>query len=175
MTPKRRAILATMLFAAAGIVGSFAVIHQWRAAWPEIVIYALVVWNDYRSIAYFSTVIEPDKLGQVIIDWILVILNLGLACFLNKPIWFLATIAAFFSIATMKYASELSRVPRPELLFRKVVVDLTGTIAAIGLLAGVLLGYGWVAMPLAVVVCLVGTLDAMYFRPLYEPPHPSRK
>ena len=170
MSAQQRAALATAVFAIAGIAGSFAAVDTWRAAWPCILFYAMILWNDYHSIAYFSTVISSKKVSQVVIDAALVILNIALAGFFREPKIFSAIGALFFAVATLKYANELSMIDKPELLYRKIVVDIAGTIGFAFLLLANLFGQGNIAMPVEAVLFSIATIYLILINPLYQPP-----
>jgi hypothetical protein len=171
MSAKKRAILAIVIFLAAGAAGiALAIVLHRPLSWPALLIYAMIVWNDYHSVAYFSTVIATEQRSQRVIDVTLAILNSALALFFTSPTFFTAVGILFFAVATLKYASQLSVIDNPELLYRKTVIDIIGTIAGSLTMLAILLNQEAVAMPILAGLFSLATIYLIHIRPLYRPP-----
>ena len=172
MSPKKRAILAIVIFLAASVVGIvLAILLHRPLSWPALLIYAMILWNDYHSIAYFSTVIATEQRSQRVIDIALAILNSALALLFTSPTFFTAVGILFFAVATLKYASQLSVIDNPELLYRKTVIDIVGTIAGSLTMLAILLNQEALAMPILATFFAIATIYLIHIKPLYRPPH----
>lgn len=170
MPSKTRAAAATTFFAIAGACGIFFIFPNIVPSLPEIILYAMILWNDYHSIEYFSQIISTEKISQALIDIILVGLNMSLVVFFNNPVVFAAIATLFFAIAAFKYASEFGNIKNPALLHRKVRIDIVGAIfGGLSLLAS-LYGYGYIAIVVWAILFSGTTVYLMLVRPLYKAP-----
>ena len=109
-SPKNRAAVATSIFFAFGLIGAIIARNNLVIAWPPILFYAMLVWNDYYSIKHFSKIIPPNKMSQVVIDIALVILHFSSIFFFSNP--FLFTIAMIILFIGKRLSSGTWKISR---------------------------------------------------------------
>lgn len=167
-TPSRkRAITATIIFSAFGLAVMFLFPLHWNTAWPLVLFYAIMVWNTYYSVDYFSRVIPINPPLQVLVDSVLFLLYfLAALSFLNTYL-FILTLGLIFAVATVKYALALNVVEHPRKLFRKIVVDTMGMLMVTCALIGAALGYDRITAIALVVVFGIANIYVIYIKPLY--------
>jgi hypothetical protein len=169
-TPKERAIGGTLIFAAFGVIGIAIVIarQDFVIAWPPILFYAMLVWNDYYSIKHFSTIIPPGKTSQAFIDTILVILHFISTFFFDNPFLFTIAMTVLFILAVLKYASDLPSVKNSRALFRKVKIDALGALISALALAGMFMGYPWQSTIVLTGIFVCASVYVIIINPLYQ-------
>ncbi|HUC01293.1 MAG TPA: hypothetical protein VMA75_00100 [Candidatus Paceibacterota bacterium] len=167
-TPKDRAIVATLIFIAFGVIGAVVARNDLAFAWPPMLFYAMLVWNDYYSIKHFSKIIPPGKASQVIIDIALVVLHFTSALLFGNPFLFAITITVLFILAVLKYAGDLPSVKNSRALYRKVKIDALGALISALTLAGMLIGYPWQATVAWTVIFVCASIYVILINPLYQ-------
>lgn len=166
--PKQRAAIATGIFLLFGLVGAVIARNNILIAWPPIVFYAMLVWNDYYSIRHFSKIIPPGKTSQVIIDTILVILHLVSVFFFGNPFLFTIAMTVLFILAILKYAGDLPSVKNSRMLYRKVKIDALGALISALALAGMFSGFPWQSTIIWTAVFVGATIYVIFINPLYQ-------
>jgi hypothetical protein len=168
LSPKNRASGATLIFAAFGVVGIIIAWHNLAIAWPPMLFYAMLVWNDYYSIKHFSTIIPPNKISQVFIDIILVILHFISIFFFGNPFLFTIAMIVLFILAVLKYAGDLPSVKNSRALFRKVKIDALGALISALALAGMFMGYPWQSTIIWTGIFVCASVYVIIINPLYQ-------
>jgi hypothetical protein len=168
LSPKNRAGGATLIFLAFGLVGVIIARHNLAIAWPPILFYAMLVWNDYYSIKHFSKIIPPNKTSQVIIDIALVIIHFAAVFFFGNPFLFTIAMIILFILAVLKYAGDLPSVKNSRALFRKVKIDALGALLLALSLAGMFIGYPWQSTIAATAIFVCASVYVILINPLYE-------
>jgi hypothetical protein len=166
--PKNRATVATLGFVLFGIAGLVIARNNLAIAWPPILFYAMLVWNDYYSIKHFSKLIPPTKVSQVVIDIALVILHLVSVLFFSNPFLFTITMTVLFILAVLKYAGDLPSVKNSHALFRKVKIDALGALISALALAGMFSGYPWQSTIAWTTVFVCSSVYVILINPLYQ-------
>ena len=108
LTTKTRAAAATLMFAIFGVIGVLVARNNLPIAWPAILFYAMLLWNDYYSIEHFSKIIPPGKTSQVVVDIILIILHFVSTLLFANPFLFTISMTILFILAVLKYAGRSS-------------------------------------------------------------------
>jgi hypothetical protein len=167
-SPKERAIGATLMFAAFGLIGVFLSRGNIAIAWAPILFYTMLVWNDYYSIKHFSKIIPPNKTSQMIIDWALVVLHFAAALFFGNTLLFAVSVTILFILAVLKYAGDLPSVKNSRALFRKVKIDALGALISALALAGMFLGYPWQTTVIWTFIFACSSVYVILINPLYQ-------
>jgi len=168
LSPKKRAIGATLIFSLFGVVGVVIARNNLAIAWAPILFYAMLVWNDYYSIEHFSKIISPNKTSQVFIDILLVILHGISIFFFGNPFLFTIAMTILFVLAVLKYAGDLPSVKNSRTLFRKVKIDALGALISALALAGMFLGYPWQSTIIWTGVFVCSSVYVILINPLYK-------
>jgi len=168
ITPQRRAVCATLMFAAFGLIGVIVARNDLIIAWPPILFYAMLVWNDYYSIEHFSKIIPPGKNSQVFIDTLLVALHFISVFFFGDPFLFAIAMTILFVLAVLKYAGDLPSVKNSRALFRKVKIDALGALISALALAGMLMGYPWQSTIVWTGIFVGASVYVIIINPLYK-------
>jgi hypothetical protein len=168
LTPKKRAVIATLIFTLFGIAGAFIARNMIAIAWPAILFYAMLVWNDYYSIEHFSKIIPPSKTSQVVVDMALMVLHLASVFFFGDPFLFAIAMTILFVLAVLKYAGDLPSVKNSRVLFRKVKIDALGALASALALAGMLMGYPWQSTIIWTGIFVCASVYVIIINPLYK-------
>ncbi len=166
--PKNRAMIATLGFVIFGVVGVVIARDNLAIAWPPIVFYAMLVWNDYYSIQHFSKLIPPTKTSQVVTDIALVVLHLISVFFFSNPFLFTITMTVLFILAVLKYAGDLPSIKNSRALYRKVKIDALGALISALALAGMFLGYPWQATIAWTGIFVCASVYVILVNPLYK-------
>jgi hypothetical protein len=167
-SPKDRAIIATSIFALFGVIGAVIARHNIALAWPPMLFYAMLVWNDYYSIKHFSKIIPPGKASQVIIDIVLLILHFVSVLFFGNPFLFTISMTVLFILAVLKYAGDLPSVKNSRALFRKVKIDALGALISALALAGMFMGYPWQSTIVWTGIFVCSSVYVIIINPLYQ-------
>jgi len=157
-----------MIFAAFGVIGVVIARHNLIIAWPPILFYAMLVWNDYYSIKHFSKIIPPNKKSQVFIDMVLLVLHFISVFLFGNSFLFTIAMVVLFILAVLKYAGDLPTVKNSRALFRKVKIDALGALLLALSLAGMFMGYPWQSTIVATAVFVCASIYVIIINPLYE-------
>jgi hypothetical protein len=166
-------ILATGLFAAAGIVGLFLSEADWAARAPTALFYAVLVVNTWFSVRFFSRLPPIDR-DEALIDGFLTVLYVGLAFAIGRNIPFIAIATVMFFAAVSKYALLLRIMDLPRTLWRKMAIDSLGGLLCLVALIGALSGYEIESTWALALVFLVANVFLLLVQPMYrvfDPPH----
>ena len=144
-SPKGRAIGASFIFGAFGIFGVILAWPNMVNAWPLVIFYGLLIWNDYFSILHFSKIVPPHKKSQMLIDAALVVFHFLLIFSFNYPRNFYLGSTILFILATLKYSYDLPIIQNAHRLFRKIKIDAVGALCSAIATTGILFGYTWTA------------------------------
>jgi hypothetical protein len=167
-TPKKRASLATLIFSVFGVVGIIIARNNLPIAWPAILFYAMLVWNDYYSIEHFSKIIPPGKTSQVVVDIVLLVLHFASTLFFANPFFFTIAMTILFILAVLKYAGDLPSVKNSRALYRKVKIDALGALISALALAGMFWGYPWQSTIAWTVIFVCSSIYVIIINPLYR-------
>jgi hypothetical protein len=168
LSPKQRAIGATLIFLTFGLIGAVIAWNNLAIAWPPMLFYGMLVWNDYYSIEHFSKIIPPGKTSQVIIDFILVALHFASIFFFGNPLLFAVAMTVLFILAVLKYAGDLPSVKNSRALYRKVKIDALGALISALTLAGMFLGYPWQSTIIWTAIFAGASVYVILINPLYK-------
>lgn len=166
--PKERALVATTMFTAFGLVGAVLARHNIVIAWAPMLFYALLVWNDYFSIKHFSKIIPPGKTSQMAIDAGLIVLHLIAVFFFGNPFLFTITITVLFILAVLKYAGDLPSVKNSRALYRKVKIDALGALISALALAGMFMGFPLQSTIIWTGIFACASVYVILVNPLYQ-------
>jgi hypothetical protein len=159
---------ATLLFASFGALGIFFSANTLFTAWPLILFYALLVWNDYYSVEHFSKIIPPDKASQIIIDAVLVFLHLVSALSFADPLRFALATTILFIVAVLKYSYDLGAARNAQALHRKIKIDCMGALMNALALTGIFMGFTWPTMILWATIFTCASVYVIFINPLYK-------
>lgn len=168
MPSKKRAQISIIIFAAFGIFGVLIWLNDLANAWPLILFYALLLWNDYYSIRHFSKIISPRRISQIIIDSILVLLHFAAVLFFGIPWNFALIMILLFIMAILKYSWELSAVKDSRALFRKIKIDTLGAFITAGALVGISFGFPWRSILVWTLIFAGASVYVILVNPLYK-------
>lgn len=167
-SPRDRAIGGAIAF---GIFGIFGVVLAWpnlENAWPLVVFYGLLVWNDYFSIKHYSKIVPPHKHSQMIIDAALVVLHFLLVFSFNYPRDFYLVTTILFILAGLKYSYDIDIIESPWRLFRKIKIDIMGALASAVATTGIIFGYTWSATITWTIIFAVASIYVICVDSLYK-------
>ena len=150
------------------MIGAIIARHNLTIAWTPMLFYAMLVWNDYYSIKHFSTIIPPNKISQVFIDIILVILHFISVFFFGNPFLFTIAMTVLFILAVLKYAGDLPSIKNSHALFRKVKIDAWGALISALALAGMFMGYPWQSTIVWTGIFVCASVYVIIINPLYQ-------
>lgn len=157
-----------MIFAAFGIFGMIIARQNLENAWPLIVFYGLLVWNDYFSILHFSKIVPPGKHSQMLIDAALVVFHFLLIFSFNDPRDFYLGATILFILATLKYSYDLPIIEDARRLFRKIKIDTVGALCSAIATTGIIFGYTWTATILWTVIFAGASIYVICVDSLYK-------
>lgn len=167
ITPAAKSVLATTAFSLAGIVSAlfYSVVSPFLL--PHFIIYALLVFNTYFSIRFWSA-LQPADIRQTLIDGVLVLAYLALAFSMGEPTYFVFAAFALFALATFKYVLMRGRTPYEAIVERKTGIDALGALACAVLIAGVLLGFALEATWLFAIGFALANVYLLLVKPMYR-------
>jgi hypothetical protein len=167
-SPQKRAIGATVIFLLFGVLGAIIARDSMVIAWPPMLFYAMLVWNDYYSINHFSKIIPPNKISQIFIDILLVAIHFVSVLLFGNPFLFTIAMTILFILAVLKYASDLPSVKNSRALYRKVKIDALGALISALALAGMLFGYPWQSTIIWTGIFICASIYVIIVNPLYK-------
>ncbi len=155
-----------VIFVAVGLVGAHASFSS-PLLLPEGLFYVLLLVHTYLSIDLFSR-IETRTFDQVAIDVLLCASYIGLGLSMGTSLTFFFANVCLFVAAPLKYAFLLEKIPYAALLRRKILVDLSGTVLAVGTLGIALMGYPVFAAWTQAVLFGLASVRYLITHPLYR-------
>jgi hypothetical protein len=160
--------LATLLFAASGMLGWLLFVRDWRTSLPLAVFYTTLVINTYFSIRLFSQITPADNYLQKTINIILGLLYLWLAFTFHSLPLFVGGATLLFAVAALKYILLRRQVRQPLLLQRKITVDGLGFFACGLMLAATFSNYTFGASWLWALTFVIANIWLLAIFPLYR-------
>ena len=167
MNPNVKSLLATSVFALAGVISVlfYAIVSPFLL--PHVIIYAVLVINTFFSIRFWSA-LQPKDVRQLLIDAVLVVSYLALAFSIGKPFNFALAALLLFIVAPLKYILMRGRTPHGALVEHKILLDSLGTLACIALVIGLFLGNALEVTWLFAIGFTLANLYLLFIRPMYR-------
>jgi hypothetical protein len=164
----RRAVFVTFIAIVGGILGWYFSVVDWRASLPLGIFYALLVVNTFPSVRLFSSIIPQDNGKHALADILIAMTYVSLVISFGNPEQFALCALVLFLVAAGKYSLMVEETPHPNLVQRKVRVDLLGAFLCACVLAAMILGYPvFGAWALAIIFSLANVY-VLGLRPLYR-------
>lgn len=167
MSPKLRALTATILFAAVGVWSVLFHNVPWEYSIPHIIFYVVLTINTYFSVRFY-TAITPASVFQTLIDVALAAAYIGLALTIGVPIAFAYFALLIFTIAPAKYAHLLGKTPHDKTLRRKILIDLLGTLMCVFVLGLTLVGLELKAAWILAGLFTLANIYLLAIKPMYR-------
>jgi hypothetical protein len=168
MSPKALAILVTAFFSLIGFISAVFFIPADFHSLPLIIFYIVLVINTYFSVKLFMGIIPKDDTLQKIFDAVLVLLYILVAFNLGDIKSFEFFILLLFVVATAKYAFLLNILPHPQLLKRKVLIDLLGTFFAVLTVGGILFWHPFLSAWIFTLLFTATNIVLLIIKPMYR-------
>lgn len=164
-----RALLVLAVLIVCGGLSAWLMVTDWSISLPLVIGYAMLLFNTYFSIRYFSSRQAARDYRQWISDAALVIIYLLLAFSLDDAMYFVGLTALLFVVATLKYVELFGHAPVHTPLRRKIRVDSLGivvtTVAALTMLWST---YDRIVTWVMIIFFIIANLDVLWVRPLYR-------
>ena len=142
--PQIKALIVTSVFAFAGILGWYfaeSTSPDPLLLLPLAIFYATLTVNTYFSVKLFASITPLHDYIHQLFDLLMVAAYFVLAyTFFSPQAFFLAALFLFI-FALLKYILLLGVIPHLQLLKRKIIIDLFGTLLCASVVAGAYLGY----------------------------------
>ncbi len=168
LSPQKKALLVTIVFGVAGILGTIFLVSDWIQSLPLVIFYAILTINTYFSIELFSGIVPPTDSFQKNLDALLFLCYLVLAWNLNSPLFFTLTTLILFIVAPTKYTALLYTLPYPKLLKRKILIDLCGTMLSALTLIGIFLGHARASVWIFCAIFALANFIFLVIKPMYR-------
>ncbi len=165
--PTTKAAVATLVFSLVGVVSFFAYAVLSSYLLPHMIFYTVLVINTFFSIRFFSR-IAPENTSQVVIDVILIVLYCALALSMGRPMEFAFLALCLFIAASIKYPLLLRVILQTQVLKKKTLIDLIGTMTCAGVLGATILGYAFEAAWVAALGFTLANIYLLFIRPMYR-------
>ncbi len=167
--PKTKAIVVTIGFAIAGLIGCYTADANWPYVMPMLVFYTALTINSYFSIKLFSEITPPEDTTQRILDLVLMAVYFLLAYSFDNTKMFLIVTLFLFIVAPLKYSLlHWGKIPHPKLLKKKITIDLLGTLLAAGVIAGFEAGYMQESVWALAIIFTVANFYFLAIDPMYR-------
>jgi hypothetical protein len=164
----RLALFAVSIFSLAGIVGWFTFVTDARESLPLAIIYGLLVINAFPSIKLFASIARREDGRNALADVLIFASYIFVAASLGQPAQFALCATVLFLVAAGKYALLLHDIPHPDLLQRKLRVDLIGAFICASALAVMLFGYVSESSWALATIFILANIYVLGIRPLYR-------
>lgn len=102
------------------------------------------------------------------LDSIIFIFYIILAFTITDALLFTGAVILLFSLATLKYPPLLSLLPYPQLLKRKIIIDISGIALGLVTLGGILMGYSYYASWSLAIVFSIASICLLFIWPMYR-------
>lgn len=166
--PTTRAWFVAVFFSLAGLLSFTFVAPTSRLLWPNAIFYAVLVVNTFYSVRLFAR-IAPASVAQTAVDLTLVAAYVGLALSLGREWAFPFFALCIFVAAPIKYVLMLGSVPNSELLKKKLLIDLSGTVMSVfTLLGAIFLSYPLTAAWALAILFSLANIYLLAIRPMYR-------
>lgn len=167
-TPPLKAFLGAALFSVMAVFSWIFFVEDKLLSLPLLIFYAALMVHTYFSIRLFSAIAPRGNFTQTFFDFLLFLVNTGMALALANPLLFLFLNLLLFIVAPVKYSFLLGVVNHPKLLKRKIIVDLLGALAAALSLGVFLVGYEHKAVWGLLIAFSIASVYLFFIRPLYR-------
>lgn len=164
----RKAIFVTSVAFLCGVLGWPLFVYDWHESLPLAIFYALLVVNTFPSVQLFSSIVPQEDGQHALADVIIALLYIFLVASLGQPQQFALCALVLFLVAAGKYTLMMHDIPHPQLLQRKVRIDLLGALLCSGVLAGMLFGYVLAAGWILAIVFAFANIYVLAVKPLYR-------
>ncbi len=167
LNPRTKGALATGIFTLLGLIG-WGLSPDPVAAWPEALMYGLLMVQTWVSLRLFFGLIDPKDKRQMALDAVITLAYAFLAWSIQNPYLFYFAWTVFFNLTVLKYVLLVGRFSHQRLLRRK----LTANVLGVGL--GILIITLFIMMPeqpwqyLGLVLFGGGCVHYLFLRPLYD-------
>ena len=165
--PRTKASIVSIFFAIVGLIFTAAIADK-MAALPGIIFYHVFIFNTFFSVQLFASLTPPESRIQMIVDGLLFLVNLYLATLLGSPSQFVFWTLILFIVATTKYAFLLGLVLHPNLLKRKILIDLSGAMLCTLSLGGIVAGYEKTSIWLFSGAFVLANIYFLLIKPMYR-------
>ncbi len=166
MSPKNRALAATILFS---VVGMWSILFHsvpWEFVVPHVIFYAVLTLNTFFSVRFYTS-FTPPSLFQSFIDIALAAAYIGLALTIGIPLAFAFFALTVFTIAPAKYAHMLGRTAHDATLRKKILIDLLGTVMCVFVLGLTLVGFEQKAAWILAALFTAANIYLLAIKPMY--------
>lgn len=133
---------------------------------PHILFFVTLLLNTFYSIRFYAA-IQPNDIGQAVIDILLVAAYVALAVSLGEPLAFVVNAFLIFILAPIKYILMLGKIPHMALLLRKIKIDATGTALCALWLAAASAGFTLASAWMAAVLFIGANIYFLWIKPMY--------
>jgi hypothetical protein len=164
----RRAIFWTTVGVVGGTMGWVLTVSDWRASLPLGIFFALLILNTYPSLRLFGSLVPMDDGKHALADLMLALVYVFLAASFGNPQQFALCALVLFLIAAGKYSLMVEEIPHPQLIKRKINVDLLGALLCAGVLAAMVFGWQQQAAWALAIIFALANIDVLVIRPLYR-------
>jgi hypothetical protein len=165
MNAKLKASIFTILFS---VIGGAVIYKNFNfGLLPLVLFYVVLMIDTYFSIEFFSRIVPPKRLGQRVIDLLLVFFYLVLVMSFGNEVWYLLSATMLFVMATLKYVFLLGIVDL-KILKKKMIIDILAGMVCILALGGYLIGWGRVIMWVWSLVFLLANIYILILKPVYK-------
>jgi hypothetical protein len=155
---------ATMLFCVFGLLGWYFASDR-VAALPQILMYAMLMWQTWFSLPLFFRLIDQGIPGQQAIDLFIGCGYAFLAYAIPNQGLFAFAWTVFFTLTVLKYALLVGRFSQPVLLRRKLTANVLGI--ALGWSMPIFVGFGGIGRWAGVILFGGACLYYFFINPLY--------
>ena len=162
------ASLMTITYVLIGIISISLTVQNWGESLPLIAFYFLVLVNTHLSVSFFLSIIPHHGGLQKLINAALLLVYLGLAFSLDKPLSFTLIATLMFTLATIKYILLIDEGRLRRLLSKKILAETLGILACVLTIFGILIGYSVLATSVWVLLFLVANVYLLSIKPLYK-------
>jgi len=157
---------ATLLFAAAGMVGVVVARDAGPTTAATGIFYAVLVLNTWFSIRFFTS-LPPRNRDERVVDGVLVAIYVALGLAIGRAMPFTLLSVALFAVAMLKYQMMKKMGVDRAILARKIVIDACGLLLCALAFLGVSLGYPVAATWTQAVVFTLANVYLLAIRPMY--------
>lgn len=171
----RRVLFGTSVFSFFGLLGTIVLVDNWVVSLPLILTYAVLVYDTFFSVRYFSAITPVNDSVQNFFDLILIISYGLIALNLNNPLGFMASTSGMFLIATGKYIVLRQRIGGSTILSRKVHIDILGAVGYGLCTVPIFFGWIWQASWVLFIAYTMVNIQILWRNPLYPYTKPANQ
>lgn len=164
----KKAAFGTILFSLAGVISAIWLVRDWQTSLPLLFFYITLVINTYFSIQLFAQITPANNVSENVIDIVLGAIYLFLAWNMSSPIWFTFLATMLFIVAICKYLLLRRFIHQPNLMKRKIRIDIIGTTSCLFAFIGVVAGYAHATTWIWALLFLGANVYWLYISPMYR-------